>query len=280
MALSWTQDRLGPLCRYSEDCAVVMSVIARPDNRDMSVSEIPFNYNARLDLKKLRVGILEGGFEEQRDATAKKNDENALEKIRSLVGKLVPVKIGESPTDAVGFGVESAVFFEDLIRSGNDKKMTNPGRVSGFRPSMLIPAAEYLQSQRARMMMMMKLAEATAGVEVYLVPVNSGGFGGGGGRGRGAAPATDGAPPTPPPADAAGGGRGRGGANRSVVQRHFSMANSAGYPAVNVPHGFLESGSPTNFTIYGRPFCDGEVLALAKAYQDSAGIHLKKPGLV
>jgi Asp-tRNA(Asn)/Glu-tRNA(Gln) amidotransferase A subunit family amidase len=279
MALSWTQDRLGPLCRYSEDCAVVMSVIARPDSRDMSVSDIPFNWNARLDVKKLRVGILEGGFEEQRDPVAKKNDEKALEVIKNLGVKLVPVKVPEGQADALGFGVESAVFFEELIRTGRDKTMTNPGRVSGFRPSMLIPAAEYLQSQRGRMMMMMKLAEATADVDVYLVPVNSGGFGGGGGRGRGAA--TEGAPATPADVGAGGGGggRGRGGFNRSVVQRHFSQANSAGYPAVNVPHGFQESGSPTNFTIYGRPFTDGEVLALAKAYQDVALVHLKKPSL-
>ena len=60
MALSWTQDRLGPMCRYAEDCAMVMSVIARPDGRDMSVSEIPFNWNAHLDIRKLRVGYPQG----------------------------------------------------------------------------------------------------------------------------------------------------------------------------------------------------------------------------
>ena len=64
MALSWTQDRLGPLCRYSEDCAVVMSVIARPDGRDMSVSDIPFNWNSRFDIRKLRVGYLKDAFDE------------------------------------------------------------------------------------------------------------------------------------------------------------------------------------------------------------------------
>ena len=67
MALSWTQDRLGPLCRYAEDCAAVMSVIAKPDNRDMSVSDIPFNWNAHLDVKKLRVGYLDSAFAETRD---------------------------------------------------------------------------------------------------------------------------------------------------------------------------------------------------------------------
>ena len=64
MALSWTQDRLGPLCRYAEDCALVMQAIAKPDNRDMSVSDIPFNWNAQLDIKKLRVGYIKESFDE------------------------------------------------------------------------------------------------------------------------------------------------------------------------------------------------------------------------
>ena len=110
------------------------------DGRGLSVSEIPFNWNAHLDIHKLRVGYLKDGFEEVRDA--------------------------------------------ELIRTGRDKQLTNPGRATGFRSARLIPAVEYLQSQRARTMMMMKLAEATADVDVYLVPANN--AGGGGGRGRGA----------------------------------------------------------------------------------------------
>src|SRR6202140_2310669 len=91
MALSWTQDRLGPMCRYAEDCAVVMSVIARPDNRDMSVSEIPFNWNAHLDIHKLRVGYLKDGFEEVRDAAQKAMNDKAIEQVQALGFKLVPV---------------------------------------------------------------------------------------------------------------------------------------------------------------------------------------------
>ncbi len=65
-----------------------------------------------------------------------------------------------------------------------------------------------------------------------------------------------------------------------MTQRHFAMANLACYPAINVPNGFLETGSPTNVTFYGRPFGEMEVIALAKAYQDAAGIHLKHPAAV
>jgi Asp-tRNA(Asn)/Glu-tRNA(Gln) amidotransferase A subunit family amidase len=66
---------------------------------------------------------------------------------------------------------------------------------------------------------------------------------------------------------------------RSPVQRHFAMANSAGYPAISMPHGFQDSGSPTAITFYARPYGETELLALAKAYQDAAGFHLKHPSL-
>jgi Asp-tRNA(Asn)/Glu-tRNA(Gln) amidotransferase A subunit family amidase len=266
MALSWTQDRLGPMCRYAEDCALVMSVIAKPDGRDLSVSELPFNWNTHLDIHKLRVGILKDGFDEVRDPTQKAMNEKAIAQVEALGIKLVPVKMPDWSVDGSSYGVESAVFFDELIRSGKDKQLTNPGRATGFRSARLIPAVEYLQSQRARTMMMMKLAEATADVDVYLVPANNGG--GGGGRGRGATPAD--------------GGRGSADPNqqrRSVIQRHFAMANTACYPAVNVVHGFTDAGTPGSFTFYARPFGEAELLAVAKAYQDATGFHSKHPTL-
>lgn len=268
MALSWTQDRLGPLCRYTEDCALVMSAIAKPDDRDMSVSDIPFNWNAHLDVRKLRVGYLEGAFDETRDPVLKKNEEQAMTQVEKLGLKLVPVKTPDWNTDVSSIGVESAVFFDELIRTDGDKRMTNPGRAAGFRSSRAVPAVEYLQSQRARSMMMAKLADATAHVDVYLVPVNAGG------RGPAAAPSSA-------PTDAAAGrGRGGNGGRRSILNRHFSMANLACYPALNVPNGFTEAGTPSSITFYARPFGEAELLALGKAYQDATGFHLKHPNLI
>ena len=57
------------------------------------------------------------------------------------------------------------------------------------------------------------------------------------------------------------------------------MANLACYPAINVPNGFSEAGTPTNVTFFARPFREHELLALAKAYQDAAGFHLREPNL-
>jgi len=278
MALSWTQDRLGPLCRYAEDCALVMSAIARPDDRDLSVSAIPFNWNAQLDIRKLRVGYVAEAFAETRDPLAKQHDQQTLDQVRALGVKLAPVTVPEFSLDTSAYGVESAVFFEELVRTGRDKQLTDPGRANAWRTSRLMPAVEYLQSQRARTMMMMKLAEATKDVDVYLVPSGAGGgppAGGAGGGRRAGAPA-DGAAVPP-----AGGGRSAADPQRraSVTQRHFNMANIACYPALAVPNGFAESGSPGSITFHARPFGEAELLALAKAYQDAAGFHLKHPNL-
>jgi Asp-tRNA(Asn)/Glu-tRNA(Gln) amidotransferase A subunit family amidase len=85
MALSWTQDRLGPLCRTVEDCALVFHAIAKADEQDLSVIDLPFNWDADLDVRKLRVGYLAPAFEERtRNADWKRNDAQVLETIKAL----------------------------------------------------------------------------------------------------------------------------------------------------------------------------------------------------
>lgn len=262
MTLSWTQDRLGPMCRYAEDCALVMSVIARPDGRDLSVLDIPFNWNAQTNVRKLRVGYLKDAFDEVKDPVARARDEKTLEQVQAMGVRLIPLKIPEFMSDVSPYAVESAAFFDELIRSGRDKLMTNRSRGNGWRNARLIPAVEYLQSQRARMMLMMKLAEATAEVDVYLAPGNY--ESGGAGRGGRPDPPAGGGNPRPP---------------QTAAQRHSTMANAATYPALAVPNGLNESGTPASITFFARPFGETELLAFGKAYQDATRHHLKHPKL-
>jgi Asp-tRNA(Asn)/Glu-tRNA(Gln) amidotransferase A subunit family amidase len=271
MALSWTEDRVGPICRYAEDCAIVMQTIAKPDNRDMSVSDVPFNWDAQIDIRKLRVGIIQESFDTLTNAEAKRNAQQTLDTLKALgVAPLTRISVPDVDTGGGGFGVESAAYFDHMTRAG---QLTG-ARGGNRKGAWLTPAVEYLQQQRVRMLAMMKLEEATRGVDAYIVGSNNtGGTPGPAGTGRGR---TD----TPPAAaaDAARGGRGRGGAPpASPTQRHFTLANSACYPAINVPNGFASTDQPTNVVFYARPFGEMEILALAKAYQDAAGFHLKKP---
>ena len=98
MALSWTQDRLGPICRYAEDCAIVMQAIAKPDGRDMSVSDIPFNWNAQLDIKKLRVGYIKESFDELTNAggEAERAARRSTRCDRSASRSFIPMTVPES----------------------------------------------------------------------------------------------------------------------------------------------------------------------------------------
>jgi Asp-tRNA(Asn)/Glu-tRNA(Gln) amidotransferase A subunit family amidase len=274
MVLSWAQDRLGPLCRSVEDCAVVMHAIAHPDGRDLSVSDIPFNWDAKLDYRKLRVGYLAAAFEhgKGRASDAATNDQRTLSHLRSMGVKLIPITLPDPYGDVTTIGetrVEAATFFDELLRSGRDKLLTGKTRGPQFRFARFVPAVEFLQSQRVRAMMMQTLADATAGVDVYLVPANGGGprpegEGGGGSR-------------------AGGGGAGGAGAGAerpaTPAQRHFQMANLACYPAMALPNGFAANGTPTSITFMARPFGETELLTLAKAYQDSTDFHLKHPVL-
>ena len=295
MALSWTQDRLGPICRHAEDCAIVMQAIAKPDGRDMSVADVPFNWDARLDIKKLRVGYIKESFDTLTNANAKQNAEKVLDTLRTLgVTNFIPMTIPTANTAGSALGIESAAYFDHMMRAG---KMTGSRGVA--RPaSWLTPAVEFLQQQRIRMMMMMELEKATRGLDVYVVASNN--TGGtptpAGGRGRGAA--GDPADPAAAAAGRAGAGRagsdpaaagrggeagrgGRGGAggggNQGPAQRHSTMANLACYPAINIPNGFADNGQPTNVTFFARPFGETELLALAVAYQNAAGFYKQKP---
>ncbi len=259
MALSWTLDRLGPICRYAEDTAIVMQAIAKPDGRDMSVTDVPFNWNAQFDIKKLKVGIIQDSFDDISNASAKANAQKTLETMRGLgITQFIPVIAPEFSANISGLNIERTAYFDEHLRAGR-MKGTRGGNSQGGR---LVSAPDYLQQQRARMMMMMELAKATAHVDVYLVASNNTGVGGGGGPRGGAAAATPPAQPQRP---------------QSPTQRHFSMANAAGYPAINLPNGFADTGSPTNAVIYAQPYRELEIIALAKAYQDAAGFHLRKP---
>jgi len=263
MTASWTQDRVGPLCRYAEDCALVMSVIARPDDRDMSVSDIPFNWDAHYDIKTIRVGYLKESFDETKDPVTKRNNEKTLEQVQAMGFKLTPVTVPDWNLDGSGMGVESGAFMDEFLRSGRDKLLTNPSRGAGMRSARLVPAVEYLQSQRARAMMMAKLAEATAEVDVYIAPADR---------------SVTGADPDKPGAPTGGeGGATRGPQGPTI--RHFNMANLACYPALAMPNGFSDSGTPGSIIFYGRPFNETQILALGKAYQDATGFHLKHPNL-
>ena len=283
MTLSWTQDRIGPLCRTVEDCVLVFRAIAKPDEQDLSVLDLPFNYDADLDIHKLRVGYLAPAFAEaNRPEDWKRNDQQALDVVKALGVKLEPFELPKLPTGVTAgiLGAESGASFDEFIRSGRDRDMTNKGRANGMRTSRLVPAIEYLQTQRVRAMIMRQFAETVSRFDVYIAPyinMRAGGAGGAGRAGEAGEPGRSGG----------SSGLGRSGRSNeaetppppSAIRDHFTAANLCGYPAVSVPNGFTADGKPTSITFLGRLYNEAEILSLAKAYQDRAGWHLKHPSL-
>src|SRR5215813_13287126 len=289
MALSWSMDKLGPICRSVEDCALVLSAIYGPDGQDRSVQNAAFNWDPNLDWRKLRIGYLKNDFElqpqqpeppkEEKNLTEeekKKRDEDsanremarirqlydkqfndaALAKLRGMGMSLIPVELPKYPFQAMRtiLLAEAAAAFDDLTRSGRDKLLTRQTKddwPNTFRSARFIPAVEYIQANRARMMAMDAMVKVFEQVDVIVAPT----FG-----------------------------------------PQLVMTNLTGHPAVILPNGVrgddapkpqirdgeVQGGGPgttVSLTFLGQLYGEAKLLAVAKAYQDATGFHLKHPKL-
>ncbi|GAA4433865.1 amidase [Pontibacter saemangeumensis] len=173
MALSWSMDKIGPIARSAEDCAIVFNAIYGPDGKDQSVYDAPFNYNPNIDVKKLRVGYLKNDF--GGEYGFKKNDEATLETLRKAGVELVPLELPELPASALTLtiSVEGAAAFDELTRSGRDSLLVAQHKNAWpnyFRAARFVPAVEYLQAQRVRTLLVQKMQEKLKDVDVYISP--------------------------------------------------------------------------------------------------------------
>ena len=291
MALSWSMDKLGPICRTGEDCALVLEAIHGRDGKDKTVQPAAFNWDANLDWKKMRVGYVKAAFEPPAEQTEgaeeepaktpeeeKKREEQrkrreaahvrqkydkqyldaALAKLREMGVKLVPVELPKFPYDAVTamLTAESAAAFDDLTRSGRDKLLTAQKDYdwpNTFRSARFIPAVEYIQAARARTMLMEAMAKVFEDIDVIVTPSNG---------------------------------------------PQLTCTNLTGHPAVILPNGFRGDdapkpvsedpgdftnsggpGTPTSLTFLGRLYREADLLVFARAYQEATGFHLRHPNL-
>ena len=294
MALSWSMDKLGPICRAVEDTALVLHAIYGPDGGDRAVQPAAFNWDADLDWRKLRVGYLKTDFEHPFDnqeeppakpesdlsAEEKKKleeqkqrreqfrlraeydrrfDKAAIAKLQAMGVNLVPVELPKFPYDAMAplLEAEAATAFDELTRTGRDKLLTDQGPgdwPNTFRTARLIPAVEYIQANRARMLAMEAVAKTLDGFDVIVAPTNS---------------------------------------------QQLVVTNLTGHPALILPNGFrgddappprkndkgeIEGdyggpGTPVSLTFLGQLYGEGRLLAFARAYQQATDFHLQHPKL-
>ncbi len=177
MGLSWTMDKVGPIARSIEDCAMVLNAVHGPDGRDTTVRDIPFHFDARLRLKKLRVGVVQAEFDkvrpEDKDVFTK-----ALDDLKKAGVPSQPVELPDFQAGALSaiLNAEAAAAFDDLTRDrGIDKltAQTPDDWPNQFRSSRMIPAVEYIRAQRARTLMMAKFGEFMKDWDVLVSPANT-----------------------------------------------------------------------------------------------------------
>ncbi|WP_242920888.1 amidase [Pontibacter liquoris] len=173
MALSWSMDKIGPIARSAEDCAIVFNAIYGPDGQDPSVYDAPFNYNTSINPRKLRVGYLKQDFEKKYGF--QENDWAALKVLRDAGIELVPLELPDLPAGelALTISVEGAAAFDELTRSGRDSLLVQQHKNAWpnlFRSARFVPAVEYLQAQRVRTLLVQQMQEKLKDVDVYISP--------------------------------------------------------------------------------------------------------------
>ena len=178
MALSWTMDKIGPICRSVADCAEVLRLIAGPDGKDLTVLNAPLHWDARRPLKKLKVGYLSAEFERLREKPKPVYDA-ALADLRKAGVQLEPMQLPDFPLGAVNIvlDAEAAAAFDDLTRQPGGLDQLS-GQTPGdwpnqFRSSRLIPAVEYIRAQRARTIFMRRFHETMDQWDGFVSPSNS-----------------------------------------------------------------------------------------------------------
>ena len=173
MALSWSMDKIGPICRSVEDCAIVFNAIYGPDGKDLTLIDLPFQWNPSMKLKDLRIGYLKTAFE--KDTVHVERNEMVLGTLKSLGVDPIPMELPDYPVNPIRFvlSAEAAAAFDELTRSNLDDLLVRQKRgawPNSFRTSRLIPAVEYIQANRARTVLMERMAGKMKDIDVFVTP--------------------------------------------------------------------------------------------------------------
>jgi Asp-tRNA(Asn)/Glu-tRNA(Gln) amidotransferase A subunit family amidase len=237
MGLSWTMDKIGPICRGVEDCAAALYATYGPDEKDLTVGDVPFNWSPETPLNRMRIGYLKAEFDQQQDTERKAIYQTALDALRNAGAKLEPMELPVFSTAALRIILvaEAAAAFDDLTRTGGINQLSGqePGDwPNTFRSSRFIPAVEYIRAQRARTLLMREMDTLMSKWDVFVSPA---------------------------PGSAS-----------------LLITNLTGHPAVCVPCGFPK-GLPQSIMFTGRLYEEGAPLRVALAFERATNWHTMHP---
>ncbi len=263
MALSWSMDKVGPMCRSAADCAVVFSAMHGSDGLDPTAVDRPFIWPTARPARELSIGFVPELFEDpetpdtskmpegqarqaiaewRRELEWRAFDRRTLDELRDAGFRLVPMTIpADLPVSGLGLilTAEASAAFDDLTRSGRDDllvRQVEDAWPNVFRQGQLIPAVEYVRANRIRTLLMRDMDAAMAEVDVLVTPT----FGG----------------------------------------DQLLLTNLTGHPAIALPNGHrADDGTPTSITFVGRLFGETELLSAASAWQEQTDYHRRRPPL-
>lgn len=240
MALSWSMDKVGPICRSAADCALVFDVIQGDDENDQTAKDAPFFVDWERPIETLRLGFLEEVF--NKDTTeAGENGRAALEQFRDMGADLIPVKLPEAfpfRTFDIILRSEAGAFFDDLVLSGEVDRMVQQNkrsRANSLRQSRFIPAVEYLQANRHRRNLIEEMHSLIKDFDVIIAPQRGG--------------------------------------NQTLI------TNLTGHPAMAVPAGFDEKDRPTSIILIGNLYDEASILEVANLFQQQTPFDNARPPL-
>ena len=243
MALSYSLDKIGPICRSAADAAIVFNYIHGTDGKDGSAVNMPFNYSPQKDIHQLKIAYAKNYFDKIKDTS--RNEFKVLEEFKKLGVKLIPVNFPDSGIynfnimDVV-IGVECAAQFDEMTRLNIDDALTRQTKndwPNQFRTARFVPAVEYVNAQRHRYTLMQKVNEVIQQYDVIICPS-------------------------------------RGDGNQSAI------TNLTGHPVVCVPTGFDKKlNLPTGISFVGNLYDEATILSIAQAYQKATQWNKVHPAL-
>lgn len=177
MALSWSMDKIGPICRCADDLAIVFDVIRGTDGMDQTLYDVPFNYQPLSNIKNLKVGYLKKDFDKQYDFY--KNDSLTLAKLKEFGVELIPIELPDYPINdlAIMLSAEAGAAFDELTRSNRDDLLVRQIKnawPNSFRASRFIPAVEYINASRIRTLLIEETQKLMSKIDLYIAPTNEG----------------------------------------------------------------------------------------------------------
>ena len=237
MALSWSMDKIGPICRSAKDCAMVFDAIRGDDDLDQTLINQPFNYDDQTELKDLKIGYLHNLFE--REYGNRTFDLQSLDILRSLGANLIKVELPEDlPIGSLStmLSVEAAAAFDELTRSNKDDLLVRQierAWPNTFRAARFVPAVEYIQMARHRFQLIQKMHALMKEFDAIICPSYGG--------------------------------------------QQLLITNLTGHPCVVMPNAPYQTNTYSSITVIGNLFDEEKILRVAELYQAKTDYEDWKP---